>query len=110
MTNAMKLNKMNDGELNIVVGGTVKEFEELLSAFSDNPILKGAAKLDAHTPGANTLAARLIRKELLKMGLEADIDLGWGGTGIGSDPNKYRLNGNRISHKEACDYIRNYAC
>ena len=106
----MELNKMNNEELNMVAGGTVKEFEEILSAFSDNPVVKGAAALDAHTPGANTLAARLIKKELLKMGLEAEIDLGWGGTGIGSEHNKYRLNGKSISHKEACDYIRNYAC
>ena len=100
---------LTEQELNEVAGGTVKEFDELLSAVSDNPIVRGAAKLDSHTPVANTLMARVIEKQLLNIGLEADIDLGWGGTGIGSKHNKYRLNGKDISHKEACDYIRYYA-
>ena len=109
MMNTMELNKMNNEELNMVAGGTVKEFDELLSAVSDNIIVRGAAKLDSHAPVANTLMARVIEKQLLNIGLEADIDLGWGGTGIGSKHNKYRLNGKDISHKEACDYIRYYA-
>ena len=99
---------LTEQELNEVAGGTVKEFDELLSAVSDNPIVRGAAKLDSHTPVANAYIARVIEKQLLNIGLEADIDLGWGGTGIGSKHNKYRLNGKDISHKEACDYVRNY--
>ena len=109
MLKEMKAKKINEAALEQVAGGTVKEFDELLSAVSDNPIVRGAAKLDSHTPVANTLMARVIEKQLLNIGLEADIDLGWGGTGIGSKHNKYRLNGKDISHKEACDYIRYYA-
>ena len=108
MLKEMKAKKINEVALEQVAGGTVKEFEELLSAVSDNLIVRGAAKLDSHTPVANAYIARVIEKQLLNIGLEADIDLGWGGTGIGSKHNKYRLNGKDISHKEACDYVRNY--
>ena len=108
MLKEMKAKKINEAALEQVAGGTVKEFEELLSAVSDNIIVRGAAKLDSHTPVANAYIARVIEKQLLNIGLEADIDLGWGGTGIGSKHNKYRLNGKDISHKEACDYVRNY--
>ena len=107
MTDAKKMNEM---ELNKVAGGTVREFDELLSAVSDNPIVRGAAKLDSHAPVANVYIARVIENERLKIGLDAHIDLGFAGTGIGSGHNKYRLNGKSISHKEACDYIRNYGC
>ena len=51
---------MNDCELDNVVGGTVKEFDELLSAVSDNIIVRGAAKLDSHAPVANVYIARVI--------------------------------------------------
>ncbi|MBR6123791.1 hypothetical protein IKQ19_09415 [Candidatus Saccharibacteria bacterium] len=108
MLKEMKAKKINEAALEQVAGGTVKEFDELLSAVSDNLIVRGAAKLDSHTPVANAYIARVIEKQLLNIGLEADIDLGWGGTGIGSKHNKYRLNGKDISHKEACDYVRNY--
>ena len=108
MLKEMKAKKINEAALEQVAGGTVKEFDELLSAVSDNLIVRGAAKLDSHTPVANAYIARVIEKQLLNIGLEADIDLGWGGTGIGSKHNKYRLNGKVISHQEACDYIRNY--
>ena len=108
MLKEMKAKKINEEALEQVAGGTVKEFDELLSAVSDNLIVRGAAKLDSHTPVANAYIARVIEKQLLNIGLEADIDLGWGGTGIGSKHNKYRLNGKDISHKEACDYVRNY--
>ena len=108
MLKEMKAKQINEAALEQVAGGTVKEFEELLSAVSDNIIVRGAAKLDSHTPVANAYIARVIEKQLLNIGLEADIDLGWGGTGIGSKHNKYRLNGKDISHKEACDYVRNY--
>ena len=108
MLKEMKAKKINEAALEQVAGGTVKEFDELLSAVSDNLIVRGAAKLDSHTPVANAYIARVIEKQLLNIGLEADIDLGWGGTGIGSKHNKYRLNGKDISHKEACNYVRNY--
>ena len=101
---------MNDCELDNVVGGTVKEFDELLSAVSDNIIVRGAAKLDSHAPVANVYIARVIENELFKIGLDAHIDLGFAGTGIGSGHNTYQLNGKSISHKEACDYVRNYGC
>ena len=108
MLKEMKAKKINEAALEQVAGGTVKEFEELLSAVSDNIIVRGAAKLDSHAPVANVYIAKVIENELLKIGLEAQIDLGFAGTGIGSGHNKYRLNGKDISHKEACDYVRNY--
>ena len=105
----MNITKMNDAELDVVVGGTVNEFDELLTSYANNSLLKGMAKLDAHTLGANNAAARIVKKEFRKIGLEADIDLGWFGTGIDSEPNKYWIHGQRVSHSEACDYVRKYA-
>ena len=68
----MKAKKINEAALEQVAGGTVKEFDELLSAVSDNLIVRGAAKLDSHTPVANAYIARVIEKQLLNIGLEAD--------------------------------------
>ena len=57
----------------------------------------------AHVLGANHLMAKEITRLLKdKMGIEANIDLGWGGLGIGSKSNTYKeiATGNSLSHEE----------
>lgn len=45
-----------------------------------------------------------------RIGIKADISLGFAGTGIGSDPNTYieKATGRRLSHAEVLQRIRTY--
>ena len=99
MNNTMELNL---NELEIVTGGTVGELEDLVHAFvctgSDYGVL-----FAAHCPGANYGTAKIV-EELLNsaLGISADIDLGFCGTGINSKPNKYidKATGKTLTHEE----------
>lgn len=93
---------LNLNELEIVTGGTVGELEDLVHAFvctgSDYGVL-----FAAHCPGANYGTAKIV-EELLNsaLGISADIDLGFCGTGINSKPNKYidKATGKTLTHEE----------
>ncbi|MCR5384857.1 MAG: hypothetical protein K6E72_09515 [Saccharofermentans sp.] len=99
INNTMELNL---NELEIVTGGTVGELEDLVHAFvctgSDYGVL-----FAAHCPGANYGTAKIV-EELLNsaLGISADIDLGFCGTGINSKPNKYidKATGKTLTHEE----------
>lgn len=57
----------------------------------------------AHFPGANYGTAELIEEVLdSALGIDADIDLGFLGTGINSKPNKYidKATGKSLTHQE----------
>ena len=45
-----------------------------------------------------------------RLGIEADISLGFAGTGIGSDPNTYfdKATGQPLTHQQVLDRIMNY--
>ena len=111
MPNAMKLNRINDIELDNVVGGTVGELDGLVSACAKNPILKNLAGAGTHIPGANLGIAELMEKQLDKMGIKANIDLGWGGTGINSKHNTYieKSTGKSLSQIEVESRLEKYA-
>lgn len=94
--------ELNLNELEIVTGGTVGELEDLVHAFvctgSDYGVL-----FAAHCPGANYGTAKIV-EELLNsaLGISADINLGFCGTGINSKPNKYidKATGKTLTHEE----------
>lgn len=104
MNNTMELNL---NELEIVTGGTVGELEDLVHAFvctgSDYGVL-----FAAHCPGANYGTAKIV-EELLNsaLGISADINLGFCGTGINSKPNKYidKATGKTLTHEEVITRI-----
>ena len=106
-----ELEKLSDEELEKVAGGTVGELEDLTGAMLSNwSVLEKFGKGAAHVPGTNHLLAREITN-ILKNDLEisADIDLGWGGTGMGSGANTYKdiSTGRKLSHGEVLDRIKN---
>ena len=100
---------LTDDELDNVAGGTVGELEDLASAMADFPVIKQIGVGVAHIPGANhALAAGVADILKNQMGIRADIDLGWGGTGLNSDPNTYTeiSTGRRLSHSEVLNRIK----
>ena len=101
--------KLNQNELSQVAGGTVKEFEELLSAFDDNKHIKRFYKVTTHLPVANSAAATFVESFMSdRMGIDANISLGVGGTGLFSKHNTYReiSTGRALSHGEVLERIK----
>ena len=103
-----ELEKMSDEELEAVAGGTVGEFEELTKAIVSNPTLKKLGGFDSHVPALNGLLANQVEKFLQdNLQIDADISLGFLGTGAGSKNNKYvdMTTGKYISHEEVLKRI-----
>ena len=110
MMNAKSFNRMDAYELDNVVGGTVGELNGLVAACAKNPFLK-MTSVSTHMPGANFAIAKLVGNVLDKMGIDANIDLGFGGTGIGSRHNTYieRSTGEHLSQIEVEKRLAEYA-
>ena len=113
MTNtSVKTYEIELKDLETVAGGTVGELEELIEAYMKNPYLSKAGGLVCgHIPGVNNGMACAVEYRLEKtFGIEADIDLGFAGTGIGSEPNKYIdiATGKSMTHAEVIERIKNY--
>ncbi len=108
MTKAMEMKKMDLAAMEHVTGGTVKEFEELVTALTPSGLLKVAGTISAHLPIGNEKSAEIVEGILKKNGIAAHIDLGWHGTGIGSDKNTYvnMETGLRMSHQEVLDVVK----
>ena len=110
MTTMTNYRTLEMEELEIVSGGTVTELDELISAIEGNGFFGDlCGKLGGHLPCANGLVAALI-KEVLEdsLGIRANISLGFGGTGLGSDPNTYLdiRTGKSLTHAEVISRIR----
>lgn len=103
-----QLEMLTDEQLDQVAGGTVKQFEEICGAMAKNPTLKALLEGTSHIPLGN-LASRDIVEHILKdkLNIDADISLGWGGTGLFSKDNKYTdlSTGQSISHQEVLHRI-----
>ena len=111
MTNEMILTNevMSFEELDNVAGGTVSELEDLTKALLEKyPVMKQLGVVSVHTPGGNRLVANEVVKILKRdMGIDADISLGVGGTGLWSSKNHYReiSTGKYLSHQEVLNRI-----
>ena len=113
MTNTtLKAREIELKDLETVSGGTVGEFDELIEAYTKDPYLGEAAGLICgHIPGVNNGMAALVESSLRnRLGIEADISLGFAGTGIGSDPNAYfdKATGQPLRHQQVLNRIMNY--
>ena len=110
MMDAKNFNRMNDCDLGNVVGGTVGELNGLVAACVKNPFLK-MTSVSTHVPGANFALSKVMKSLLSDMGIDANIDLGFGGTGIGSKHNTYieHSTGNRLSQIEVEKRLAEYA-
>ena len=105
-----ELEKMTDEELEQVAGGEVRELRDLAMEIVEGPFGKGFAEFSMHIPGANIPFAYEVEKALEdNYGIEADISVGFGGTGIASVKNTYKniLTGKTMTHREVMAHIRN---
>ncbi len=111
-TTTLKAREIELKDLETVSGGTVGEFEQLLNTIIANPLVsKASGLICGHIPGVNNGMAALVEHILdERLGIEADISLGFAGTGIGSDPNTYfdKATGQPLTHQQVLDRIMNY--
>ena len=113
MTNELKLQNevLTTEALDAVSGGTVRELEDLTKAIVSNSSLKKLGSFETHIPGANRIIADQVEGVLQKdLKIDADISLGFLGTGAGSKNNTYRdmTNGQYISHQEVFNRIAKF--
>lgn len=110
MTTMTNYRTLEVEELEIVLGGTVTELDELITTMEGNGIIGDVCgALGGHVPSANNAVAAFVKEILDNLfGIRADISLGWAGTGIGSDPNTYidKATGRKLTHAEAITKIR----
>ena len=106
MTNEM----MTMEQLDNVAGGTIAELKELVGALQSNSVARGLGKAYSHIPAVSEAIKYGVAKELFKMGIEADISVGFCGTGIGSKNNKYRdtSTGKSLTHAEVLNRIKEH--
>lgn len=114
--------RINDIELDCISGGTVEELYDLTKKIMDvNPgflgtlgsgavrvadFLQNGTKVGKITGPLNALLSSAVNKYLKNNGISADISIGFLGTDLGSDPNRYSYNGQRISHSKALTLIQ----
>ncbi len=108
MIKEMENKKLDLEAMENVTGGTVGEFSDLVSALAHNGVLKKFGKISAHLPIGNEKSAEIVEGILKQNGIDAHIDLGWHGTGIGSEKNTYtnKHTGKSMSHEEVLNYIK----
>ena len=102
-----------DEEMEKISGGTVVELEQIVRTFYKNSNCRDfLGATSAHFPGASILTAEYIESFMSnEMGIDANISVGVGGTGICSKKNTYRdlKTGKFISHDEVLKRVENYA-
>ena len=106
--------KMNECELDIVVGGTLTEVNELADAFARKGGKFGEVVAEIHSAlndksglagPINILLREAVGKGLSQLGISHDLSVGVIGTGFMSKANKYSCDGRNISHNEVLAMI-----
>ena len=109
---------MSEEQLDNISGGTVTEFTEIYAALEKQAgvagkVSEGLRKVLDHLPGGKigeaawrNAAAPLAEKALKECyGVNADMSIGFVGTGIGESGNKYSRNGQALTHQEVLGII-----
>ena len=106
----MTTKKVNEKELKKVAGGTVTELEELCNAiYPGEEYARPVYLAGTHVPVTNIIAAGELTKDLRNVwGIDANINIGFCGTGIASVNNTYidRQTGDYISHSDVVARLR----
>lgn len=114
MMNVKNFKKMNDCDLEIVIGGTLTEVNQLADAFSKKGGTFGEIVAEIHSAlndksglagPVNILLREAVGKGLSELGISHDLSVGVLGTGFMSKANKYSYNGKSISHDEVLKMI-----
>lgn len=113
MTNEMKLQNevLTMESLDRISGGTVGELKDLTKAILSNSNLQKLSSFETHIPGVNRALANAVEKILKEnLHIDADISLGFLGTGVGSKKNTYKdmTNGRYISHQEVLNRLSKF--
>ncbi len=100
--------QLNNKELEMVNAGTVTELSELMQAISSNGVLRAFMAAHGHAPVLNMLDKIPVQEMLYDLGIDSDISVGFLGTGIGSDPNKYvsLKTKEALSHQQVVDILK----
>ncbi len=101
--------EINEKELDTVNGGTCAEVREIISAVAANEGKEGLGKatnIMSYIPGGTSGSAYGVEVALDKLGIDADVSVGF--LGLGSKNNIYvdRATGMKLSHREVVDYVR----
>ncbi len=109
----MNMNEIKDltlEEEELVAGCTVDECTDLQQAFTDCKSIDWLVSIGGHTPGVNLVGKAALESDLGKVGVDADLSVGFLGTGIGSSANKYYKKGTKqeLTHQEVLNVIRNF--
>ena len=114
MTITNDYEKMNEVELDAVVGGTLTEVNQLADALARKGGMFGKIVADVHGKlndksglvGPLNIALReAVGNGLSELGISHDLSVGFLGTGAGSDANTYSYNGKSLSHDEVLKMI-----
>ncbi|MBR4502634.1 MAG: hypothetical protein IKP22_12235 [Clostridia bacterium] len=94
-------------EMETVSAGTVGEMDEILSALVKNGVFRTAISVASHIPGLDQKVLQCVINSLAKMGIKAQFDLGFAGTGLGAGANKYysMVDGRAMDHQEVLSAI-----
>ncbi len=87
--NKNEIRELSMEEKELVNGGTVEECSELQQALSALQAANKLVSVGAHTPVVNLVGKAALESDLSSAGIDADLSVGFLGTGIGSSPNKY---------------------
>ncbi len=91
-------------------GGTVSECVELQQAYVDNKAVDGLIEVGSRVPLVDIAGASELKSALSDEGINADLSVGFLGTGIGSSPNKYyrKDNGQELTHQEVLNILKQH--
>lgn len=110
MTNTVCAREMSLDELENVAGGTVKQLNDLIWATCNNPKFPFVGAVAwGHVPFMSSASATLFEVFLSECyDIEAGINVGFFGTGMGSGPNTYRdkKTGKVLTHAEVVAKIK----
>lgn len=110
-TNETPSAELKSDELEQVTGGTVTEYEQLISAIAGNDTLRSLCEVATHAPIGNLIASEFLEDFLEDtLGIKTDISLGVLGTGAFSSHNTYthKKTGRSLTHEQVIDIIKRY--
>ena len=97
---------ISDEDLEVVVGGTRAETQELITALYNRVYKADISGLDFTPAGVDVYLKKELESELASLGINSKVDVGLNGTGIGEKANEYYTRkGNAITHQQLMNFF-----
>ena len=97
---------ISDEDLEVVVGGTRAETQELITALYNRVYKADISGLDFTPADVNVYLKKELESELASFGIISKVDVGLNGTGIGEKANEYYTGkGNAITHQQLMNFF-----